>query len=723
MFKKFFALIIDKSKKAMPRFGKSKAGTPNANDDPKDTNTNISATPESQPGQPEATPQTSPSPWKFPDWQTAFLLLFSLTIGVILFLRLFQLDTLQAEVYGDIDIVLKYMRGILAGEWPVNFVLSAGPLYHYLIAPIALFTGVNYTGMKVASAIVSLAGLAALYAFSRRLINDYFALLALFIAGVSSWLLVFSRLGNSQIALPLLTMLALWLVVRIVQFGRLRDVIACALVSGLGLFLYPQSFIMPGVIFVTLLCLGWAKQPLPKNWVVTFILASIPCVILFVLLVVADPSNFNGYVVHKIQPEGSDNALVVLAGNIGKAALALHVRGDEGFRSNPSTLPHLDWVSGILFLVGVVFWLVKKERRRWVPLWLVPFLLLQVPSILVINQPAEVPSASRTLGVAPIAYILVASGLWWLIQVMYTRKKYWLTATIAGLFLGSILLLNAQRYFQTYIDGLPYSNTPIGRSVAMYANSLPDETQVYMIGCCWEYGMPENFVQYEMTRPPNLHYYEPNSLSCELLKSIPLPAVFVWSFHNDLPAAQLELCKQWLSHPQRYTYQSRPIFNAAPLDRDSGPIAAESTGPNQLDETLIHDMVQLDGQTVQVEYSPIDMGSIGDLFDGNTDSLIRGNGANPMKVVLHFSPPRKVSTVDLTTGSMTHFHVTIIVVYTDNSSQSVDKDYQNLPDDPHISIPLPASQLEITSLHVLVQDMNAPADDVEHIHLRELKIQ
>jgi 4-amino-4-deoxy-L-arabinose transferase-like glycosyltransferase len=723
MLRKFFALIAVKIKKAISHFGKSKVKTLNTDDNPEGANSNMHANPDDQSEQPEAAPQqTPPSPWKFPDWQAAFLLLFSLTTGVILFLRLFQLGTLQAEVYGDIDIVIRYMQGILAGQWPVAFDLSAGPLYHYLVAPIILFTGVNYAGLKVASVIVSMAGLAAIYAFSRRLINDYFALLALFIAGVSSWLLVFSRLGNSQIALPLLTMLALWLVMRIVQFGRQLDVIVCALVSGLGLFLYPQSFIMPGVIFLTLLCLGWAKHPLPRKWIITFILASIPCLILFGLLVASDPSNFNSYIVNKIHPEGSDNALVVLAGNIVKAALALHVRGDEGIRSNPGTLPQLDWISGILFLGGVAFWLTTKERRRWIPLWLAPFILLQVPSILVINQPAEIPSASRTLGVAPIVYVLVASGLWWLIQVLYARGKRLLTVTVLGLLLGSILLLNVQRYFQDYINGLPYDNTPIGRSVAMYANSLPDDTHVYMIGCCWEYGMPENFVQYEMTHPQNLYYYEPNSLSCEQLQSIPLPAVFIWSFHNDLPAAQLELCKRWLSS-QLYTYQSRPVFNAASLRRDLGPIAGAPTGPNQLDATLVHDMIQLDDQIVQVEYSPIDMGSIGDLFDGNTDSLIRGNGANPMKVVLHFSLPRKVSTVDLTLGTMAHFHVTIAIVYTDNSSKSTDRDYENLPDDPHISIPLPESQLQITSLHILVQDLNAPSDDVEHIHLRELKIQ
>ena len=138
------------------------------------------------------------------------------------------------------------MQGVLAGRWPVRFDLSAGPLYHYLIAPIIAVVGLDYAGLKLASVLVSLGVLAATYAFSRRLVNDYFALLTTFIAGVSSWLLIFSRLGNSQILLPLLTAAALWLVIRVVQFNRQSDLVACAIVSALGLYVYPQSFVYRG---------------------------------------------------------------------------------------------------------------------------------------------------------------------------------------------------------------------------------------------------------------------------------------------------------------------------------------------------------------------------------------------------------------------------------------------------------------------------------------------
>jgi hypothetical protein len=380
----------------------------------------------------------------------------------------------------------------------------------------------------------------------------------------------------------------------------------------------------------------------------------------------------------------------------------------------------LDLISGILFLGGVIFWLTTKERRRWVPIWLVPLVLLQVPSVLVINQPAEVPSASRTLGVAPIVYILVASGLWWLIQFLYARSKRWLTVTVTGLLLASILVLNIQLYFKEYFRTLPYDNTPIGASVAAYANSLPYNTQVYMVDCCWEYGMPDTFVAYQMTRPENLHYITYSELSCKKLQAIPLPAVFIWSFHENFAAPPLEGCKPWLP-AQLYAYQGKPVFNAAPLNPDLSLLPNSTLPPEG--EYLEHGEAQLDGQTIQVDYSAIDTGSIGDLFDGNWDSLIRGGHANPMVVVLHFPEPRTIKTLDLDTGSMQHFQVTITVTYADNSTKGVNNDYQNLPDDPHMTITLPEDPQLISSIRLAVQDMNPLAADTEyHIHLRELKV-
>ncbi|MEJ5200576.1 MAG: sodium:proton antiporter, partial [Anaerolineae bacterium] len=112
-----------------------------------------------------------------------------------------------------------------------------------------------------------------------------------------------------------------------------------------------------------------------------FVLVTLICAIPFIFIVRADPANFTvGYVGSKLKAEGDLPALLVQ--NIVKALLALHVRGDEIFRSNPPGQPHLDPISGVLFLAGALYWLTDRERRRWAPIWLAPLLLLQVPSIM-----------------------------------------------------------------------------------------------------------------------------------------------------------------------------------------------------------------------------------------------------------------------------------------------------------------------------------------------------
>ncbi len=509
--------------------------------------------------------------------QVRFMLAMLATVALILFVRLIQLGSLQREVYNDIALIYRYLWRIQGGEWPVGFVLSAGPLYHYLIMPIVGLTGINYFGLKLASVIVSLGVLLFTSAFARRLIDHSFALLTLFVAGISSWLLIFSRLGNSQILVPLLVMAALWLVLRVVQAGRRVDVIACAVVSALGLYVYPQSFVLPGVTFATLIALRLTGQSVRWTDLYWFVLVTLPAALPFVGIVLLDPENFtSGYIGRKITTEGE--AVAALVGNILRALPAFHVQGDSVFRSNPQELPHLDRISGVLFLLGLVFWLLP-QRRRLSPVLLVPLLLLQVPAILVLSQPGEVPSASRTLGVAPIAYVLVASGLWWLLHLLRQWVSRRTAGVVIGVLLAVMLLLNMQRYFQVYISNLPYRNTSLGRLIAEYANMLPDDTTVYLVGQKWESRMPEEpSVRYVMRDPDQLQMLKPEELTCDHLLTLDSPAVLIWSFHENLPAPALEPCQDWLPVQLYTSDRGLPIFHAAPLRPGSSAAARPRSG-------------------------------------------------------------------------------------------------------------------------------------------------
>lgn len=240
------------------------------------------------------------------------------TLAAILALRLVDLDRLPGELYGDIAIIYEYVLAIRKGQWPTHYVLSAGPLYQYMIVPVVWLTGLTYYGLKLASVLVSLATLLAIFALGRELIDARFGLLATFVAGVSSWLLIFSRLGNSQILVPLLCTSAVYFAVRLAQYGRSGDALGCGLVSGLGLFCLPQTFILPPVLFLTLLCLRWTGTRVRWTHLLLFAVATLVCALPFAAIVARDPANFfTGYIGGKLVG-ARGNVLRTLLGNIAR---------------------------------------------------------------------------------------------------------------------------------------------------------------------------------------------------------------------------------------------------------------------------------------------------------------------------------------------------------------------------------------------------------------------
>lgn len=489
--------------------------------------------------------------------------LAALALAAAAAVRLIALDGLPGEIYGDIVIIFDYMVEVLARKWPLQFVLSNGPLYQYAIAPVVLLTGLSYLGLKLASVAVSLAVLAFTYALGRELLNRDVGLLALFVAGVSSWLLIFSRLGNSQIILPLLGLAPILFALRAARRRSLLDIAACALFSALGLYAYPQSFVQPAVFFLLLVCLWLLGVGISREQVAVFCLLSALFAIPFVLIVLRDwDAFFNGYIGEKRLSAGE--LLTILPQNVLRGLLAFHVRGDEVFRSNVAGQAQLDLVSGVLMLAGVVFWLLPAQRRRSVAIFL-PFVLLQVPSWLV-RYPVQVPSASRTLGVAPLAYILVASGLWWLAQL--ARGRRWAPALLVAAALAPIAALNCYRYFAQYPQGLPNRNTPFARIIAGYIDAVPPTQSVYLVGSQWgEWEQPHARGVFYALRTPrpliDVNPHPPLGSVCDQLAGARPGSVLIWSPFDLELGPRIASCLH-ISPPQTTSDPvGGPVFQSA----------------------------------------------------------------------------------------------------------------------------------------------------------------
>jgi hypothetical protein len=643
-----------------------------------------------------------------------------MAIAIIL-IRFWKLESLQNEVYGDIAIVYEYVREITEGNWPTHFSLSAGPLYHYLITPVVLIAGLNYSTLKISSALMSLLTIAVTYLFARRLIDKNFAILTSAITGLSSWFLIFSRLGNSQVIVPLLTVTSLWLLVRFVQDHRLLDLYLSLIVASLGLYTYPPAFPLSIVIVTTLVFLQLTKIRLRSiNWrkvLVVFILAAIP----FILIIQQNPSTLSSgsYIGRKFTLDR--NTIVSLGANVLRAAGAYHIKGDGVARSNPQGLPHLDLVSGLLFFAGVFYWFGAR-RRHYGLLLLVPFLLLHLPSIAVTSAPQEVPSASRTLGVAPIAYLFVASGLWYLSDTIRKRSGRFASGVWSSLLFFLIISTNFFNYFQTYMASLPYRNTPVARLITSYLDLLPAETQIYMVGCCWEYGMPEpKSIVYEMAHPENLHLLDRNTLSCLTLKALEQPAVIIWSDKEDIPSPGLLDCAERLPRQLYSGPRGQPLFHAALiLGTNSSPFRAtqgSSAGESQLNVQSL----TWQGRNVLARFSILDMGRIEDVIDGDFDTLMRGASANPLTIEFAFEEPVTAQAVRLTLAGGNHFSIRVVTQVRDATSTEFQKEFADLPPDPRIEIQLP--ELDgLMSLLIEVTDLRPKPAGGYHIHVREVEL-
>jgi hypothetical protein len=662
-----------------------------------------------------------------------------LAFGVPVFLRLFRLDDLQAEVYGDIAIVFEYVFAIRDELRPFNIVLSSGPLYHYLIAPILSVVGHNYFGIKIASVLTSLVSLVALFLLCRRLLNTTFALLAVFVAGVSSWWLIFSRLGNSQIIVPFLAIGCVWLLTRYLHTGDRFDLIASAFVSALGLYAYPQSYVLAPTLLLAMIALRLLGHRIDARAFVIFLAVVVFTSLPFVRLVSADPSSFDqgGYISGKLL--GSEQPLSRLINNVVKSFFAYFVKGDIGIRSNPSGEPHVDFVSGALLIAGIAFWLTR-ERRRWSPLIFIPLIAQHIPAMLVLNVDTDVPSASRTLGAAPFVYILVTSGLWWMLsrlQKVVTSK--WITPTIAVGVLGIVLALNIQRYFVEFISGLPYANTPVARIIKNYVDSLPPETNVYLYHCCWESGMPEpKSIRYEMKRPEQLTEIGLGTLTCENAQQrLAPPAVLIWDYHSPIPDEKLASCSASFLPQLHSSADGKPVFNVATVRFGApqnlvSPLASPLQKPPKPPEVGAGEIVEDDlsnatasafGQDVFVNHSAIDSGEAKNIFDGNSATLMRGRSANPFILRVNFSQPKPLRKLSIQTAQLLDGRITLKFATTDGKLIPVVREVINSPGDPWFEFDLPTLDPIVGSIQIELLDRRPPPGEGYHMHIRELWVE
>lgn len=201
-----------------------------------------------------------------------YLILFLIIFFLSAFIRLYNLSVFPPSLnWDEISIGYNAYSILLTGrdEWGKFFPLSFRaygeyklPGYIYLAVPFVAIFDLNETGIRLPSALLGIGIVCLFYLILRNLTKDVtLSFIAMLIAGVTPWLIIFSRIAlEAQLAL-FLTILAFYLF--LVGLKNPRYLIISAISLGLSIFVYNSSRViyLPLIIIILI----FFKNKLPKN--------------------------------------------------------------------------------------------------------------------------------------------------------------------------------------------------------------------------------------------------------------------------------------------------------------------------------------------------------------------------------------------------------------------------------------------------------------------------
>jgi 4-amino-4-deoxy-L-arabinose transferase-like glycosyltransferase len=456
------------------------------------------------------------------------IILIILVVILGIFLRFYLLNEIPGEMWADIVDGRIYTGEILQGRWPMYYVLGNGPLFFYFVALLSLFFSLNFFVLKMTSAFFGVLLILGSYLIAREVSNKKIAVLTAFLVGVSKWSLIYSRLGNMNILVPVFIAFIFYFLFRAIKNQKKHDFLVVGILTGIGLYNYPAFLFVPITLGIFLLYfLIYNRRFIKSNLMA--ITMSIAIFLIFFIPFSRSISQFgffdsNSYFGSKFFTRGNKLPTDFLQKVIKNSLISFGVfnfKGDPSFRVNVGSQSQLDLLSGIFFWVGIFYCIKIKNIRKNAFFILLPVFTLQLPAILVVNVPSDIPSATRSIGILPFVYLLIAMGIYSVIDKINGKyRKIFITSGI----LVAIFIVNFNNVFITYPKGLPNNNTPFDRIIAQEIDNLAMNIKVNVVDCCWgEWGQPDpRAIKFNLRKKRDVNFINKSVANSACNELIPL---------------------------------------------------------------------------------------------------------------------------------------------------------------------------------------------------------
>jgi 4-amino-4-deoxy-L-arabinose transferase-like glycosyltransferase len=135
---------------------------------------------------------------------------------------------------------------------------------------------------------------------------------------------------------------------------------------------------------------------------------------------------------------------------------------------------------------------------------------------------------------------------------------------------------------------------------------------------------------------------------------------------------------------------------------------------------LVSEPLILGAEQLEIAHSRLDMGPIGNLFDGDSKTLVRTARVNPAVVEIRFRSPKEVRGIVATTGTM-DLSMKVQLFTGGNALDTRESTFRHLPPDPTVRLAVIPPGRHVDRLRIEIRNLNA--GDANHIHLREIRIE
>lgn len=430
-------------------------------------------------------------------WTTAA---FAVIILVGAFFYFFRLDEVPAEMTSDHAEKIYDTYDILQGKHPIFFERNTGrePLQFYLNATVVALgiAPLDQIALKTVTALMGLLTVPAVYLMVREMFDPETGLLAAFFTAVSIWSVGIARVGLRYPLAPEFVAFSTFFLIRALRRMSRNDFLMAGVMLGIGLNGYSpfRVAVLVAAAFVVLwLFVGknLRREQLPGYALNVGLMFGAMALVFLPLLryTTEHPDNFFYRMMTRLTSDEISipgNPVLILLSNLWNGLLMFNVRGDPVWVNSIPLLPIVDYITGALLLVGVIYGAYRVVRYREYP-YLFAFIaifILLLPSTLAIAFPEENPSVVRAGGAIPFVMMLVAVPLVAWHRQLRVLGSRWLPLVLMGLLLFWVAKINYDLYFIKYDDQYrraSWNTTEIAAAFKAFSLTQGDLKHTYIV--------------------------------------------------------------------------------------------------------------------------------------------------------------------------------------------------------------------------------------------------